>query len=230
MRITLTKEQKEELTALLNIQWNNDPGMLKHCLTNTYYIALGEGVYLSVGSKQSIDKTMYYDDETTGPENNKENWIAYNKRRSPEHYDLTRIHGYNEPRTLVMQPQYFGNKTDSKLLGLTYDPRGEFLPLAQTVSPELLKRINEEVDNINADFDKRLETYWKRFSNKVRTQGYWANRQYMVIKAKNLSTNAVFEIGSAEAMILYGLTPSALLLLLNGQIIESEGYRFKEVE
>lgn len=176
MATKLTAEQKEELIALLNIQWNNDPGMLKHCLTNSYYIALGEGVYLDVGSKQSIDKTMYYDDETPSPEATKENWKAYNKRRSPEHYVALRTAGFYEPRVLVMQPQYFGNKTDSKLLGLTYDPRGEFLPLAQTVSPELLVRINNEVDLINADFDKRLETYWKRFSSKVGTRGYWANR------------------------------------------------------
>lgn len=36
--------------------------------------------------------------------------------------------------------------------------------------------IKQGLNEIRMDFEKRLVTYWKRYSNKVHARGYWANR------------------------------------------------------
>jgi hypothetical protein len=39
-----------------------------------------------------------------------------------------------------------------------------------------LKQINKAIAEVRADYTKRLEMYWKKYSDKVYSSGYWVNR------------------------------------------------------
>ena len=44
------------------------------------------------------------------------------------------------------------------------------------MTDEEIKEYNNIVENINKDYDERLEKYFKKYRDKIYAIGYWANR------------------------------------------------------
>jgi hypothetical protein len=161
---------KQELEKNLASVWKT-PKMVSHCLKNSKYVELC-GWFVNVcDSKPSIQNVMYYDDETEGPEHNKENFIAYNTR-----YSMPELCDSNKYRYFI-QKEYYGQTTE-KLAGMVVirkwddEPKGTIREL----TTDDIKEINAGIEEVRTDYMKRLENYYKRYSDKITSCGYWRDR------------------------------------------------------
>ena len=168
------KTSKERLTDELSEAWNGDESMIKHCLKSSKYVEIGGSFVDVTEAKPSIENVLYYDDETEAPENNFENFRAYNERLHMPSERQLRGRSFHGNGGLKMVQQYTGQKEGLGLASLTYDdnPEGEY----RDVSEEELEQINKGIREVQEDYTKRLKTYYKRYGDKVYTSGYWANR------------------------------------------------------
>lgn len=170
----LTVKQQEELRQVLSAIWHGDEGMIKHCMTKTKYIVIG-GMFVNVcDSKPSIHSDMWYDDETAGPEENKENFVSYNLRMGDPSYFEQSGYCYSDRVELCFMQNYSG-QTDNKLVVPVYLPENSTKAIRK-VTPEELDQINKAIDEVKEDYRKRLDRYWNRYSDKVSARGYWRNR------------------------------------------------------
>lgn len=163
------------LTELLTLQWNNDERMVKYCLKSTKYVQLGDKFVAVTSSKPTIDKTMWYDDETKGPEVSFESFRRYNESNMP--HELVKEKSlWGGLSKLYIVPNYYRDKTDGRLAGITYEPSERAPANGREVTDAELEAFNMAIRDVQADYEKRLAAYWKRYSHKVTAQGYWANR------------------------------------------------------
>lgn len=146
--------------------------------------------------KPSIKSDIWYDDETQDPagkngERKREAFMAYN---------LEKLY---EPATgyLAQEPPYgFRRKLKKPYLIKKYYNDTDYGPIRSAVlfsqffydeeqerertrygwsrdlSEYELRELAECEAVVRAKYEKRLNTYWKRYSDKVYTRGYWANR------------------------------------------------------
>lgn len=161
------------LKELLNLQWNSNEKMVKYCLTSSLYIQLNDKFVVVCSKKPKIDSDIWYDDETKSPSVTFESFVDNNTRNLPNYFQLENIR-FGNHRSLFIAPQYYADKTDGKLCGLRYED--DNFTDGRKVSKEELEIINQAVSEVRADYEKRLKRYWKRYSDKVTTKGYWANR------------------------------------------------------
>jgi len=161
----------EELEELLKIRWNNSESMVEHCLKNSKYIKIGDK-FIEVGSKKpTIQKQFWFDDEKPIPEPSKEIFMRGNKRsNSPREYELEN----DRYEKLLIVPLYHEDKTDFRLCSLSYQKPKDYSSIE--VTEEMLKIINTAEKELKTKYEKRLETYWKRYSKHIRCSGYWVNR------------------------------------------------------
>jgi hypothetical protein len=164
----MDKHDEQELRELLVKVWNikgiASTKMVEHCLRSSKYIRLGDLFVDCADLKPSIDSKIYYDDETPEPNITYSTFYNYNIRKAPKPLELR-----NQWGKLVLRTQYFtGDVTNLT----TYDYEEE----GREVTKEELKLINEARKEVYDNYVKRLETYYKKYSNKIRTCGYWANR------------------------------------------------------
>lgn len=166
------KEFEERLSKVLDRAWNGDQKMTSHCIKSNKYVEMN-GSFVEVGdSKPSIKREIWYDDETEAPEVNYETFYNHNIDSMPKYYEKEANYLYEGRGTLKMIPQYGGDNLD--LTTLTYDPNpnGPY----KEVTDEELKKINQGVDEVRNDFEKRIKTYYKRNKDKISVRGYWVNR------------------------------------------------------
>ena len=175
----MTKDDYQELTRLLELTWRKRSGsidakMVRHCLESGKYIKIDDRFVCVCELKPSITKTIWYDDETEGPEANYQNFLHENERNYPGHWEL--MHRYEDP--LYIRVRFWNDKTDGRIATLEYIPKhhNENAELIRPVTPEDLEKINAAVEEVRQHYKKRLETYWKKYSNQVSSRGYWVNR------------------------------------------------------
>ena len=163
---------KVALESELKRFWKKD-NMVKHCLKHSKYIELDGWFVNCCDSKPAIAKTIWYDDETDGPDNNKATFLRANERNIRE--PLT------DDRKYYLIKNYW-RQTDEKLASISsYRVWEEPTPkesenVIRQLTLEELAIINKAIEEVNVNFRKRLETYWKRYSDKVSVRGYWVNR------------------------------------------------------
>lgn len=166
-----------ELVELLETQWAGDQSMVKYCLTSANYINMGE-YYLNIGDRPNIDSTIYYDDETARPDSKdfeifRRYNIRHNGHRSIEEYTQ------NGRKKIFIYTNSSRDRTQGRLKAWTmknaYD-NIDYLGDAREASEEEIEQIKQALMILNKAYEKRLEAYWKRYSNKIRTHGYFANR------------------------------------------------------
>lgn len=169
-----------ELESLLRKQWIKSDGspdetMVKYCLKSSSYIDTGP-YYINVGDKPSIESTMYYDDETEGPDASKfEAFRDYNMR--DKRFDIDALIADN--RHIWIYTNYTNDRTGGKLKGWSTTRLGDeptHLGEYHKATEDDIKAIRQVLKEMEKQFEKRLATYWKRYSNKVYAHGYWANR------------------------------------------------------
>lgn len=177
----LTKEQTAELRSLLGKQWirNNgetDERMVKHCLNDYRYLFIDGQFVQIIGSKPTIHSVMYYDDETEGPNHNYAAFVAYNESHTHLDHYKKMANSWGDYVPLVIGPAYWGDRTDGKLASVGYSRTEEVAEGYRKVTDEELILINQVVDEVKEDYLKRLDRYFKRYSDKICSSGYWANR------------------------------------------------------
>jgi len=167
----MNKKDKEQLKELLKIQWNGSERMINYCLKDTQYIKIGNK-FINIGDKKpTIQKQFWFDDMKPIPKPTKEIFMDGNKRtKSPKEFDLEN----NSGEKLLITPKYYEDKTDFKLCTLSYRKSNSYRD--EEVTEEILKIINEARKEMKANYEKRLNNYWKRYSKHVRCSGYWVNR------------------------------------------------------
>lgn len=168
------------LEELLRKQWvkrdgSADESMVKYCLKDSKYVDMGD-FFLNIGNaKPHIDSTMWYDDLTKGPEENFENFRQYNIRNAQDFEEYTK-----DRPNIWIYVNYYQDKTGGKLMGWSATHRWEEPRFSNTqyraATTEEIEAIHKGMDEIRADYEKRLKTYWKKYSSKVSAQGYWADR------------------------------------------------------
>jgi len=170
-----------ELETLLRTQWvkrdgTPDESMVKYCLKSNTYIDIGP-YYINIGVKPSIDSTMWYDDETEGPDASKfEAFRAYNMRG--KRFDLDEL-AANGRSNVWVYTNYTNDRTGGKLKGWStthWDEEPRHLGDYHKATDDDIMAIKQGLAEMKAAYEKRLATYWKRYSNKVHAAGYWANR------------------------------------------------------
>ena len=177
----MNKEDVQELTRLLELTWRKrsgepDQSMVDHCLKSGKYIRIDDMMVDVCSIKPIITTTIWYDDETEGPEANFQNFKALNERQNmPSLYEL-QSH-FCGVRDLYFIVQYSGDKTGGKLASLTYADEPSNFPLIRKVTPAELEQINAAVEEVRQDYAKRLVNYFKRYGKThVSSRGYWVNR------------------------------------------------------
>lgn len=165
------------LEQLLNVEWNGSRSMVKHCLQHSIYVQLGDR-FVDLGDrKPSIDKTMWYDDETDGPDENFKNFKEYNMRlHAPRRIEDRTSRNFGVMVKAYIKPQYCGDKTHGKLACLVFEDVDSPRATGHEVTTEDLKLFNKALDEAKADYEKRLAMYWKRYSKHIHASGYWVNR------------------------------------------------------
>ena len=173
-----------ELQLLLSKQWvkrsgDIDQSMVDYCLKSSKYIDTGS-YYLDIGdSKPTIDSQMWYDDETDGPDASKfEAFRAYNLRSNNPRRSLEKLADSGNSVVYVYN-KYTRDATDGKIKGWLAARIGEeprHVGNYSLATDDDIMAIKQGLSEIAADYEKRLKTYWKRYSNKVHASGYWANR------------------------------------------------------
>jgi len=169
----LTQEQNEELKSLLGMEWRTRKGevdqkMVEFCMKKDRYIYLNGEFIKCCENKPSIDSTLYYDDTTEGPGNSFNAFRIYNIHNIPEQLKPA---SYGE--TLITSAHY---SNGSEKLRCFYYSENIEADKGRIASAEELKAINEARKEVADDYEKRLKTYYKKYSKNIRSSGYWAER------------------------------------------------------
>lgn len=173
-----------ELETLLQKQWvkrdgTPDTKMADYCLKSSKYIDTGN-YYLDIGnSKPTIDSQMWYDDETDGPDASQfEAFRAYNLRSNNPRRSLEKLADSGQS-VVWIYTKYTRDHTEGKIKGWLAARVGEeprHVGECHQATDDDIMAIKQGLAEIAADYEKRLATYWKRYSSKVHASGYWANR------------------------------------------------------
>lgn len=178
----LTMEEKQELAKEL---WESE-NMQKYLIDKYDFYKTKDNLIIELEkvNKISIDKTMYYDDETEPPEVNENNFIIYNRYNVPgrnlEEYlkekerlqtngCATGLYDYNGI--------YFSTcySNSEKMVGLGWvDKKDQYFKRYLTKEEE--KDYIQLMEERKEKYIERLKKYWKRYGKHVSTYGYWANR------------------------------------------------------
>lgn len=153
------------------------------------YIALGDGTIIRVG-RPAIRKDIWYDDETPHPFGKDgslkhEAFIAYNMDSFNDMGVARWMEAREQLRTRGCCTGAFISRPALVLYGTSPYASVELfdeLPPSRTRVPLYLlddARMDELaaiMDELRGRYLKRLESYWRRYGDKVYARGYWAMR------------------------------------------------------
>ena len=181
--IELTDEEKREVAKEL---WN-DEKMQDYLLKSYDFYKTKDGLILELEkvNKISIEKTMYYDDETEAPEVTENNFILYNRYNVPgrnlEEYlkEKERLQtqgcatGQYDYKGIYFTAHYYKHE-NVVACGWAHDKDERYFKRYLTAEEE--KDFIELMNTRKEQYIERLKKYWKRYGDHVSTHGYWANR------------------------------------------------------
>jgi hypothetical protein len=179
----MNKDDYKELENLLGMVWRKrsgevDQSMVDHCLKSGKYIKIDD-LFIDVCSrKPSITTTIWYDDTRDDPGAGFVTFKNLNERHNmPSFYDLEGNY-CGRIRPLYIRVQYNNDRSGGKVCTLEYIPEyDERAGIIRKVTQDDLNLINAAVQDVRADYAKRLEAYYKRYGkDHVRSSGYWADR------------------------------------------------------
>lgn len=181
--IELSEEEKREIAKEL---WNSTD-MQDYIIKSNDFYKTKDGLILELEkvNKISIEKTMYYDDETEAPEVTENNFILYNRYNVPgrnlEEYlkEKERLNnngcasGQYDYQGIYFTAQYY---TNEKVVACGWAHDKDERYFKRYLTPEEEKDYIELMQNRKDQYIERLKKYWKRYGQHVTTHGYWANR------------------------------------------------------
>jgi len=164
----LTDEQVIKLTEILEEVWRGNKKMVDYSLKSAKYIYINGRFISCCTAKPSIDKTMWYDDEGKGIDTNFNSFVSYNKSNMPRLLD--------PDTSWYLDIAYWRQKGRDLLSvrGCTHwqEPEDGW----EEMTEEEIKEINKAIQEVRDDYKKRLEMYYKKYSDKICARGYWVNR------------------------------------------------------
>lgn len=174
----------EETKELAKKLWSDE--RMQKFLVDTYdFYKTEDGLILELEKvkKITIDKTMYYDDETEAPNVNENNFITYNRHNIPgrnlENYlkekKQLETEGCATGRYDYKGIYFQSVRTDKDfMVGCDWmDEKRYFVRyLTEDEQNDYIELMNERKEQ----YVERLKKYFKRYGKRVTTYGYWANR------------------------------------------------------
>ena len=195
------KELKQRYAEILAKDvWHNDQEMVDYCVKKAGYIVELENGDIVALEKPSIEKNFcfgYSDSRYDTEDFDRANRMAEHARNSKEYFleqnlkeinktieqlegnDTPDMSSYYTPRPVfrICIP-YSGQPGESKLKAIhKYAWHDEASQKYPELQGEDRKRVTEGYKTLKADFEKRLNTYLKRYGlSKVNTWSYWRDR------------------------------------------------------
>lgn len=183
------KELKQRYADILSAEVWKDPKMVDYCVKKTAHIVeLVNGDIVAI-EKPSIQKNFcfgYSDSRYDTEDFDRANDMAEHARNSVDYFMSENLKGINETIDSLegkgrhnwewrVAIPYYGQSKDSKLRSIwcvdIWESRGKEYPLLEG---EDLQRVIEGYKVVKADFEKRLNTYLKRYGlSKVNSWSYW---------------------------------------------------------
>ena len=186
------KELKQRYAEILAADvWHNDQKMVDFCVKEAAYIVeLENGDILKI-EKPRIEKHFcfgYSDSRYDTEDYDRANAMAAHAKQSIEYFikenlkDINRMidelegNSQRSPRWVFrIRIPYSGQPENSKLKAMhvfqSWDEQAQKYPVLEG---ENLRRVIEGYKIVRADFEKRLQTYLKRYGlSKVKSWSYW---------------------------------------------------------
>ena len=116
--------------------------------------------------KPGIERSIYYDDETPRPNINYDFF---------EYYNMSRAFGSLSNNRFLEMDLYLYS-TNSLYYEFTNYREWIREDNPTPLNTDEKKQILAAVEILKKDYKKRLKTYYKKYSDKIYTHGYWANR------------------------------------------------------
>lgn len=184
------KELKQRYAEILAADvWHNDQKMVDYCVKKTGYIVELENGDIIAIEKPSIEKNFcfgYSDSRYDTEDYDRANAMADHASKSQEYFLEQNLKGINE---IIAQLEgngkyswdyyiripYSGQPKESKLKALhTFQDWEEQSKKYQKLEGINRQRVIEGYKAVKADFEKRLNTYLKRYGlSKINTWSYW---------------------------------------------------------
>lgn len=129
------------------------------------FIMLGNKLVNIGKRKPGIERNIYYDDKTPRPNINYDFFEYYNMKNAFGNLSDDQFF----KRNIYLYP------CEGWYIYTNYREQYNEIDLI-TLSAESKKKILSAIEIIKKDYKKRLQTYYKKYANKIYTHGYWANR------------------------------------------------------
>lgn len=180
-----TKVVGEELRDLAKKLWDSE-SMQDYLIDKYDFYKTKDGLIIELEkvNKITIDKTIWYDDETEAPEKTETFFINYNMSNEPSRslsnyleeaerlktngcasgrYDYQGIYfvEHYTKNSEVVSCNWFDEKDKHFKRYLTNEEQQEFIEL---------------MEDRKQQYIERLKTYFKRYNKHIHVSGYWANR------------------------------------------------------
>lgn len=180
--------KKEALQEIARVR-QEDSYITNEWLSKNYiYLLTNSGDLIEI-DKPKIDNVIYYDDEKPTPDTGFESWkeynLFYNFRRKSTNVDewLEDIAAFNRTgccsARLLQRPAYFKHKSSfcyEISLYCDVDIQERYKDVMVSLDDVETLQFITCMQTLKDDYIKRLQTYYKRYSHKIYTYGYWANR------------------------------------------------------
>ncbi len=188
----MDKAEKTAYAEKLADRWGDRERWTKYYMQRDY-IAFDDGVVVEV-DRPHIESDIYFDDETPDPlgdteESKKAGFFRHNLRYCFKDFGIDEWrrceadladHGcccgwhVSKPFIAVWpdgqaSPRFLGHEDDFK----DDERRGM---VRRPMTAEERGQLEAIIDGLRDKYVKRLETYWKRYSDHIYSHGYWANR------------------------------------------------------
>ena len=178
----LTKEETKELSKTL---WQKED--MQDFIVNKYdFYKTNDGLIIELEkvNKISIDKTIWYDDETEEPTLTEALFISYNMSNEPsrslsnylEEVERLRINRCASGR-YDFRGIYFVecNSSNKNIVACNwFDEKDKYFK--RYLTQEEQREYIELMEDRKNQYIERLKKYYKRYNKNIYCQGYWANR------------------------------------------------------
>lgn len=176
--------RKEALKLLVERTHNTEDFVKKAYLSRNEYLLTDSGKIIEV-PKGSIASTMYYDDEYSAPSTKLESFRHYNHvYHGPMDVTEWETDVKNAKTSgcwsghLLLEPvilKDYDNVYSVYFYMDSYDQQ-KFSHRAIRLNAKETTELVTYLKEIMSEYDKRIDTYYKKYADKITTYGYWANR------------------------------------------------------
>lgn len=180
-----TKVTGEELKELAKKLWDSE-SMQDYIIDKYDFYKTKDGLIIELEkvNKITIDKTIWYDDETEAPEKTETFFINYNMSNEPsrslsnylEEAERLKTNGCASGRYDYQGIYFVEHYTkNSEVVSCNwFDEKDKYFK--RYLTNEEQQEFIELMEDRKQQYIERLKTYFKRYNKHIHVSGYWANR------------------------------------------------------